>query len=95
MVLTGCGSSRCTILEPASEPVTRFSVLEIRDFTNNLSDADSIELANRFADRLYSTVTKDRKANPGESVFELRRRLLRCIGTIVLTSVGTVNVAQK
>jgi hypothetical protein len=70
LALTGCGSSRYTVLEPASEPIANFSVLEIRDFTSNLSDEDSVELASRFADQLYVAVMKDRDAHPGESVFE-------------------------
>ena len=77
LLLSACGSSRYTILEPADEPLTSFEVLEIRDFTSNLSDADSVELANRFADQLHAAVLKDREKNPGESVF---RDVVRATG---------------
>jgi hypothetical protein len=68
-LLNACGSSRYTILEPAKEPLTSFEVLEIKNFTSNLSDEDSINLANRFADQLHLAVMDDRKKNPGESIF--------------------------
>jgi len=69
MLQSACGSSRYTILEPATEPLTSFEVLEIRDFTSNLSDEDSVNLANRFADQLHAAVMDERKENPGESFF--------------------------
>jgi len=70
IALYGCASSHYTIIEPAKEPLTSFKVLEIRDFTSNLSDSDSIDLADRFADQLHATVMEDRAAHPGESVFD-------------------------
>lgn len=70
IVLVGCGSSHYAVLEPASESVTDFSILEIRNFSTTLSDRDSVNLANRFADQLYKTVMEERKAHPDESVFE-------------------------
>jgi hypothetical protein len=69
LLLNACGSSRYTILQPAKEPLTTFEVLEIKDFTSNLSDEDSVNLANRFADQLHLAVMDDRKENPGESIF--------------------------
>ena len=69
ILLNACGSSRYTILEPATEPLTSFEVLEIKEFTSNLSDEDSVNLANRFADQLHAAVMEERKENPGESVF--------------------------
>jgi len=65
----GCASSHYTVLEPASEPLTNFDVLEIRDFKSNLNDADSMNLANRFADQLYNKIMEDRAENPNESIF--------------------------
>lgn len=69
LMISACGSSKYTILEPAKQPLTSFEVLEIRDFTSNLSDADSVNLAGRFADQLHAAVMKDRQNNPGESIF--------------------------
>ena len=68
--ISACGSSRYTILEPASEPLESFSVLEIHEFTSNLNDADSVDLANRFASQLYAEVLENRKENPGDTVFD-------------------------
>jgi hypothetical protein len=70
LVLSACGSSRYTILEPASEPLESFSVLEIHEFTSNLTDEDSVNLANRFAGQLHAAVMEDREENPGNSVFD-------------------------
>lgn len=68
--ISACGSSRYTIIEPASEPLESFSVLEIREFTSNLNDADSVDLANRFASQLHSAVQENREENPGGTVFD-------------------------
>ena len=68
-VLSACASSRYTVLKPVTEPLTKFEILEIRDFTSNLTDEDSVDLANRFADQLHQAVMDDRKKNPGESIF--------------------------
>jgi len=69
LLLNACGSSHYTVLQPANEPLEAFEVLEIRDFTSNLSDADSIDLANRFADQLYAAVMQHRREDPGSSIF--------------------------
>ena len=45
-----------TISDTYENALNNFSILEIRDFTSNLSDADSIQMANLFADQLYSEV---------------------------------------
>ena len=78
------------MLQPANQPVTNFDVLEIKDFTSNLADEDSLELANRFADRLHTAVMRDREQNPGQSVFDavLREsdrseRVLTLDGTVI------------
>jgi hypothetical protein len=68
-LLNACGSSHYTVLQPANEPLANFEILEIKDFTSNLADADSIDLANRFADQLYTAVMEDRKETPGASIF--------------------------
>ena len=68
-IMNACASSRYTVLEPAKEPLTNFEVLEIKDFTSNLSDEDSVNLANRFADQLHLAIHDARKENPGESIF--------------------------
>jgi hypothetical protein len=94
IVLSGCASSHYTVLEPASQPVTDFSVLEISDFKSNLSDADSIELADLFADQLYAAVITDREAHPGESIME---EVVRSTDQIddVLVIEGTVISFEK
>jgi hypothetical protein len=69
ILLNACGSSHYTVLQPANEPLETFEVLEIRDFTSNLSDVDSVDLANRFADQLYAAVMEHRKEDPGSSIF--------------------------
>jgi hypothetical protein len=68
-ILNACASARYTVLEPAKEPLTNFEVLEIKDFTSNLSDEDSVNLANRFADQLHLAILDERKENPDESIF--------------------------
>jgi len=68
--LSGCGSSRYTVLEPAKGPLTEYEVLEINDFTSNLNDADSVDLAGRFADQLHAAIMKDRAERPGQSIFD-------------------------
>ena len=70
VTIAGCASSRYTVLDPAEAPLTSYTVLEIDDFSSNLSDPDSIDLANRFADQLFDAVSSDRAKNPGESIFE-------------------------
>lgn len=67
--VSGCASSHYTVLKPASEPLTNFEILEIQDFQSNLTDEDSINLANRFADQLYNRILEDRAEHPGESIF--------------------------
>ena len=70
LILNACASSRYTVIEPAQEPLINFKVLEIKDFTSNLSDEDSASLANRFADRLHAAIQAEREKNPGESFFQ-------------------------
>ena len=70
LIVSGaCASSHYTVLEPASQPLTSYEVLQINDFSSNLADQDSVTLAARFADQLYDTVMAERQANPGESIF--------------------------
>jgi hypothetical protein len=38
VALSGCGSSRYTVLEPAKGPLTEYDILEFHDFTSNLND---------------------------------------------------------
>jgi hypothetical protein len=68
-VLGACASSHYTVLQPASEPLTNFSVLQINDFTSNLDDVDSVNLANRFADQLHLKIMAEREKSPGQSFF--------------------------
>jgi len=94
VMLAGCASSHYTVIEPASEPLTNFEVLEIRDFTSNLSDTDSINLANRFANQLYGKIMDERAAHPGESIF---REIVRATDETesVLVLEGTVIAFDK
>ena len=69
VTVSGCGSSRYTIIETPKKEVTNFEVLEIRDFTSALTDQDSRDLAGRFANQLHAAVIKDREKNPGKSIF--------------------------
>ena len=69
VTVSGCGSSRYTMIETPRQPVTNFAVLEIRDFKSSLANPDSINLAGRFADQLHAAVLKDREKNPGKSIF--------------------------
>ena len=69
-LVSGCASSRYSVLEPLSEPVVNYRVLEIANFKSNLGDEHSINLADRFADRLYAAIIKERTLHPGESIFE-------------------------
>lgn len=70
VTISGCGSSRYTMVDAPKQVVTNYNVLEVRDFTSVLTDQDSLDLANRFADRLHAAVIEDREKNPGESVFD-------------------------
>lgn len=87
-ILSGCASSRYTVLEPASEPLSSFEILEITDFTSNLSDENSVELANRFADQLHQAILDERKKNPGGSTFrEVVRNIQQNDSVLVLDGV--------
>lgn len=70
VTVSGCGSSRYTMIEPPKKSVTDFEVLEIRDFTSALSDEDSRNLAGRFANQLHAAVLKDREKKPDQTVFK-------------------------
>lgn len=91
---TGCGSSRYTVIEPPSESIRDFRTLEIRDFTSNLSDADSLRLAEQFADRLYKAIQEDRRAHPGESIFEQVVRGTAATGEVLVLN-GTILSFEK
>ena len=69
LILGACASSHYTVLQPASEPLMNFEVLQINEFTSNLSDVDSLNLAARFADQLHGKIMDERADNPGESIF--------------------------
>ncbi len=69
LTISGCGSSRYTVVEAPKQPVANFEVLEIRDFSSALTDKDSQDLAGRFANQLHAAVLEDRKKNPGKSIF--------------------------
>ena len=69
LVAASCASSHYTVLEPASQPLTSFEVLQINTFSSNLADPDSRNLAAQFADQLYATIMQERRKNPGESIF--------------------------
>jgi hypothetical protein len=94
IITSGCASSRYTVLEPASEPITNYRILEIADFQSNLSDEDSVELAGRFADRLHAAVMKERANHPEESIFD---EVVRSADTAddVLVLNGTVISFEK
>jgi hypothetical protein len=94
LLTAGCGSSRYTVIEPPKESVRDFKILEIRDFKSNLQDADSIRLASGFADRLYAAIEKDRKENPGESIFEQVVRGNSATGSVLVLD-GTVVSFEK
>ena len=68
--VAGCASHRYTVVEPPSKPLTNYSVLEIPEFNTNLSDAESKELASRFATRLHLAVSEHRKNNPEDVVYD-------------------------
>lgn len=86
LLVGACASSRYTVLDPPSEPLANFNVLQINDFSSNLTDTDSMNLAARFADQLHEKIMKDRAENPGESIF---REVVR--GTDEVDSVLVLN----
>lgn len=96
MTVTGCGSSRYTMVDPPKQPVSNFEVLEIGDFTSALTDQDSQGLAGRFADQLHAAVIKDREKNPGKSIFgdvvratDRSDKVLRLDGTVISFEKGS------
>lgn len=96
VTVSGCGSSRYTMIDPPKQAVSNFEVLEIRDFTSALADQDSKDLAGRFADQLHAAVIEDREKNPGKSIFsEVVRRsdrsdkVLRLDGTVISFEKGS------
>ena len=68
--ITSCASHRYTVVEPPSKSLTDYRVLEISEFKTNLNDAESKELANRFAGRLHLAVMNYRENNPENLVYE-------------------------
>jgi hypothetical protein len=50
--------------------LTNYSILEIPEFKTNLNDAESQELANRFASRLHLAVSEYRKNSPEDLVYD-------------------------
>jgi len=68
--ITGCASHRYTVVEPPTKSLTDYSVLEIPEFKTNLNDAESTELARRFADRLHLAVMNHRENNPDDIVYK-------------------------
>ena len=68
--LIGCASHRYTVVKPPSKSLTDYGILEISEFKTNLNDAESRELANRFAGRLHLAVMNFRENNPEDRVYE-------------------------
>ena len=90
----GCASQRYTVIEPPSQPLADYATLEIRDFKSNLNDEESMELASNFADTLYEAVLKDRKDNPGESIFQEVVRTSDSSGRVLILD-GTIISFEK
>jgi hypothetical protein len=67
---SGCASHKYTVLEPPSKELTEYQILEIRDFTTYLGDAESKELAARFADKLYENIMAHREQSPDKVIFQ-------------------------
>ena len=67
---TGCASHRYTIVDPPTQPLTDYSILEIPEFDTYLNDAESKELAKRFAGRLHLAVKNYRDNNPQNIVYD-------------------------
>ena len=70
LLLTACASHKYTVIEPASESLTEYSVLEIAPFKTNLKDSESAELAKLFPGRPHKAVTEYREQNPEDRVYE-------------------------
>ena len=68
--ITGCASHRYTVVEPPNKSLTDYRILEISEFKTNLNDAESRELADRFAGRLHLAVMKHREIHPEDVVYE-------------------------
>ena len=68
--ITGCASHRYTVVTPPSKSLTDYGILEISEFKTNLNDAESRELANRFAGRLHLAVMNYRENNLEDLVYE-------------------------
>jgi len=86
--VSGCASHKYTVLEPPSKELTEYRILEIRDFTTYLGDAESKELAARFADKLYENIMEHRGENPDKIIFdEVVRHTDETEGVAVLNGV--------
>jgi len=68
--ITACASHRYTVVEPPSISLTEYSILEIPEFKTNLNDAESQELAKRFAGRLHKAIMNFREKNPEDVIYE-------------------------
>lgn len=68
-LVAGCASHRYTVVAPPEKALTSYEVLEIAEFKTNLNDAESKELANRFAGRLHQAVMNYRAENPSNLVY--------------------------
>lgn len=68
--ITSCSSHRYTVVDAPENPLTSYAVLEIAEFKSNLSDPNSLELANRFAGRLHQAVMEHREKNSQNISYE-------------------------
>ena len=89
--ITGCASHRYTVIEPPTQSLADYSVLEISEFKTNLNDAESRELANRFAGRLHKAVMSHRENNPEDIAYkEVTLNTDKTMGVLLMR--GTVQL---
>ena len=69
-LISACASHHYTVVQPASESLTDYGVLEIADFKSNLKSAEAKELASLFAGRLYQAVMEYRAEHSDDRIYD-------------------------
>jgi hypothetical protein len=70
VLLAGCMSSnRYVIVDPPTVPLKNYSILEIKDFKNNINEPDADALAKEFPSLIIEGLNEHNTSNPNSRLF--------------------------